>query len=217
MVLELHRQYVSKVKGYCVLGTAANGEEGLRQVAALKPRLVILDVFMPGLDGLNMLKQLRREGLDTDVIMVTAAHDVEAIQQCIQYGAVDYIIKPFTFQRLRKALLQYQQFRQRVQAGGTLSQHDVDALQGRRDEPGETELPKGLQQATLDTILSLLRRGSGYFTAADIADCLGVSRVTARRYLKYLCEHGCLATILSYGPVGRPLHKYKFNSHNSVL
>lgn len=212
MVLELHRQYVSKVKGYCVLGTAANGEEGLRQVVALKPRLVVLDVFMPGLDGLTMLKQLRREGVDVDVIMVTAAHDVEAIQQCIQYGAVDYIIKPFTFQRLRKALLQYQHFRQRVQAGGPLSQHDIDALQGRRGEQqSEPELPKGLQQATLETIFSLLQRSASYFTAADIAARVGVSRVTARRYLKYLCAQGCLATILSYGPVGRPLHKYKFN------
>ncbi|EAX47973.1 response regulator receiver and unknown domain protein [Thermosinus carboxydivorans Nor1] len=213
MVLELHRQYLSKVKGFNLTGWARDGEEGVNIIAKLQPHLAIVDIYMPGISGLDVLKHIRRQEWNTDVILVTAAHDTDSVQQGIQYGAVDYVIKPFTFTRFKKALETYRRYFCKLRTKEQLiSQKDIDMLKnnivGLSDK---SMLPKGLQQTTLDLIVELLRQKNGYFTVKEIASALGISRVTVKRYLNYLQEGGILKGMLSYGPVGRPLQKFLVN------
>jgi len=208
MVLELHRQYTNRIKEYSLVGCALNGEAGLKLVEEKKPHLAIVDIYMPGINGLEVLKYIRSQGWKTDVILVTAAHDAESVQQGIQYGAVDYIVKPFTFQRYKKALSSYRQYFNKLRfSEKSMSQEEIDALKsnviGNRPH-----LPKGLQQTTLDAIVEALQQNQGYFTAKEVSGSTGISRITVRRYLHYLLDNGWLKENMSYGPIGRPLQKY---------
>lgn len=213
LVLELHRQYIVRIKNFSLLGCARDGTEGLRLISKKQPHLAIIDIYMPGMSGLDLLKHIRKQGWNTDVILVTAAHDVESVQQGIQYGAADYIIKPFTFGRLKKALEHYRQYFNKLRCSDTsVSQTDIDRLKTNNClTDKKSALPKGLQQTTLNHVMGLLRDTSGYFTARDVATALGISRVTAKRYLNFLHENGCLQETLCYGPVGRPLQRFLVN------
>jgi response regulator of citrate/malate metabolism len=214
MVLELHRQYIGKMPEYKLVGCAQSGEEGQQQLQDLKPQLAIVDIYMPGINGLQLLKNIRGLGLNTDVILVTAAHDTESVQQGIQYGATDYIIKPFTYQRLRKSLLNYLRYYDKLHSSNRFSQKEVDMLKAggtKEEEVYNNDLPKGLQQSTLDLILNALKDKDGYFSILEVSDGLGISRVTVRRYVNYLKEIGWLQEMLSYGPVGRPSQKFMFS------
>ncbi len=216
MVLELHRQYISQVKGFKLTGQAANAAEGYDIIVKSRPQLVILDVYMPGESGIDLLRRVRAEGINLDVILVTAAHRSDTIQQGMQCGVVDYIIKPFTFQRFKKALKNYQQYHDRLKNIQQLCQRDIDCLKGAVSgeavasclEDLKDNIPKGLDKATLESVLYTISDQTGYFTASEISKLIGISRVTVRRYLNYLFDNGWLKGILSYGPVGRPLHKY---------
>ncbi|VBB07825.1 Hypothetical protein LUCI_3090 [Lucifera butyrica] len=226
MVLELHRQYTNKIKEYYLTGFSICGEDGLRLIEEKRPQLAIIDIYLPGINGLQVLKYIRSQGWNTDVILVTAAHDTESVQQGIQYGAVDYIVKPFTFQRYKKALSKYRQYFEKLHAGEKfMSQQEIDALKvnetGDRPDPAREinplksnaadntpGLPKGLQQTTLDMIVEVLQQKQGYFTAREISENTGISRITVKRYFNYLLDNGWLKAILSYGPIGRPLEKY---------
>lgn len=211
MVLELHRQYIGRVNGFSLLGCAADGDAGLRLIGRQRPHLAIVDIYMPGLSGLELLKHIRKQGWNTDVILVTAAHDADSVQQGIQYGATDYIIKPFTFPRFKKALEHYRNYFDKLRAGGKLiSQQDIDTLKAAAGQAAKTNaLPKGLQRTTLDLIVELLRNKNSYFTAPEIAATLGISRITVKRYLNFLRESGYLQETLAYGPVGRPQQKFQ--------
>lgn len=208
MVLELHRQYIARVKNFGLIGCAADGAVGLKLIGRTRPHLAIVDIYMPGMNGLELLKNIRSQGWNTDVILVTAAHDSESVQQGIQYGAIDYIIKPFTFPRFKKALEHYRDYFTKLRTGGKpVSQQDIDTL--KTDAGRQGALPKGLQRTTLELIVELLRHTSGYFTAREISAALGISRITVKRYLNFLQAGGCLEETLVYGPVGRPQQKYQ--------
>lgn len=216
MVLELHRQYIGQVKGFTVVGQARNASDGYGVIAKVRPQLLILDVYMPGQNGIELLRRLRAEGINVDVILVTASQYSETIQQGLQCGVVDYIIKPFTFQRFKKALRAYQRYIARIKNSQQLCQKDIDCLKGAgsvESAPNNLDdlkdnVPKGLDKSTLESVLKIVNQQPEYFTASEISKLVGISRVTIRRYLNFLHDNGWLKGILSYGPVGRPLHKY---------
>jgi len=213
MVLELHRQYIVKMPEYKLVGCAKSGEEGQKILDDLKPHLAIVDIYMPGITGLQLLKHIRNSGLSTDVILVTAAHDTESIQQGIQYGAADYIIKPFTYNRLRKSMINYLQYYNKLHASNMLCQKEVDLLKvtSREKEAIDNDLPKGLQHSTLNLIITKLKKKDDYFSIMEISDDLDISRVTVRRYINYLKDIGWLSEILTYGSVGRPSQNFMIN------
>ena len=78
-----------------VVGEASNGEEGLEVIRRYHPDLVITDIKMPKLDGIEMLRQLRAEGNDAYAIFLTAYSDFDYAQAAVRLGAVDYLLKPF--------------------------------------------------------------------------------------------------------------------------
>jgi len=211
MVMELHRQYIDRVNGFTLLGCAADGDAGMKLIGRQRPHLAVVDIYMPGLSGLELLKHIRKQGWNTDVILVTAAHDTDSVQQGIQYGATDYIIKPFTFARFKRALEQYRNYFNKLRVGTkSVSQQDIDTLKANSGLTAKKNaLPKGLQRTTLDLIVELLRHKSSYFTAPEVAATLGISRITVKRYLNFLQESGYLQETLAYGPVGRPQQKFQ--------
>ncbi|OLS96334.1 hypothetical protein BJF90_11295 [Pseudonocardia sp. CNS-004] len=205
-----HASYVERVRGFTTAATAASGAEALRALATTPVDLVLLDVHLPDTNGLEVLRRMRATGHTTDVIMVTRARDVAVVQAAVAFGATQYLVKPFTFSAVRRKLEGYLEYRERLGAGPVVAQDDVDELFGRLRTPVEAGgLPKGVSRESLDAVRAALEGGGGR-TAAEVADAVGASRVTARRYLEYLVETGLADRTARYGPTGRPQAEYRW-------
>ncbi|WP_028595015.1 response regulator [Paenibacillus assamensis] len=212
MVQEVNRQFVENVTGFRVEGIAGNGVEGLKLVRDLEPDLVFLDMFMPVQDGVETLRQIRAEALPVDVIVVTAAKDLPTVKNIMQKGVFDYVIKPFKFERIAAALEQYRAYRQALHEERHITQAELDAIlrsttTGFVLDAGAT-LPKGLQSSTMRQVIHLLQHQRSFLTAEEVADGVGLARVTARRYLEYLVQSGSVRLDIRYGSVGRPVNRY---------
>lgn len=208
-VAQLHRQYVEQVGGFEVIGTARTGADAIDQARRLRPDLILLDIYLPDMSGIDVLHQVRDAGLATDVITITAARDVATLRAAIQGGSVHYLIKPFTFNAFRERLQSYAVIHGRLAAGADTDQDEVDRLYGLLRTGREGQLPKGLSAATRDLVLETLEATSEALSAADVARDAGLSRVTARRYLEYLTEAGQLQLTMQYGAPGRPAHRFR--------
>ena len=90
--------------GCAVVGEAADGMEGLEVIRASQPDLIVTDIKMPRLDGIEMVRQLREEGNRAHVIILTAYSDFSYAQAAVKLGAVDYLLKPFQDGALEEAV-----------------------------------------------------------------------------------------------------------------
>jgi two-component system response regulator DctR len=210
MVREVHRQFIEKIEGFIIVGIASNGIEGVKLVKECKPDLAIIDIYMPHLGGVEMVRELRSECFSIDVIVVTAASDIETVHLVLQQGAIDYIMKPFTFERIKKSLENYRLYRQRLIEKKTLRQDELDQLLFfDSKEADELEsLPKGLNSNTLTKITTFISHEKIPVSADEVAESIGMARVTARRYLEYLEKEGKVKIHIHYGGVGRPVNRY---------
>ena len=173
-----------------------------------KPDLLILDVYMPEVDGVSVLSLLRKSDIPVDVIMVTAAGDTETVARIMRQGVIDYIVKPFKFERYRAALESYLDFRKKLSHKSTLSQNDLDTMLSVKTE-SQQDTPKNFHVQTMNSIIDFMLSHPEALSAEEVAAGTGVSRVTARRYLEYLVTQGRLQMLLDYVAVGRPIHRFK--------
>ncbi|QGG58347.1 response regulator [Paenibacillus sp. B01] len=213
---EIHRRFVGKVDGFEAAGVATDGRQALELLDILQPDLVLLDLFLPHVDGLELLRRIRAGHPRTGVIMVTAAKELHRVREAIEGGVFDYLLKPVIFDRLQETLLGFRSYRERMaelEAAGALGQSEIDTLLRLREPVVErgrpTGYPKGIDQLTLDKVSGLLGEEEGPLTAPLLSARLGISRSTARRYLEYLVSAGRLQADLAYGSVGRPERVYR--------
>ncbi len=209
VVGDINREFAERIEGFHVVGVAKTAAAAVEAVQRTRPDLVLLDIYMPDGDGIQVLKEIRRLDGDVDVIPVTAARSSAVVKELVRNGAVGYIVKPFKFERFAAALQAYRRWRASLEGESTLSQAEVDRLRRVLVAPQQDELPKGLDHLTLKAITDLLERRREFLTAEEVAEEVGASRVTARRYLEYLAEIGQAEVRLSYGAVGRPVRRYQ--------
>lgn len=211
MTASIHRSYVDRVPGFETVGEAHTGTDALAQVRSLQPDLILLDIYLPDMTGLDVLRRLREEGSPhVDVIAVTAAKDVETLRSAIRRGVVHYLVKPFFFDTLRERLESYAAHRSRLERLTEPKQADIDHVFSLLRSHGRTSLPKGISAPTLAKVIDSVRATGGDSTAANVADQAGISRGTARRYLEYLAATGAVELSLRYGATGRPEHLYRW-------
>lgn len=213
-IAEVNHKYLSQIDGFEVVGIATSQHEAEIQVDILKPQLVLLDVYLPDGNGLDILRYLRQQQHQCDVILITADRDVDTLQQAMRGGVVDYLLKPVIFSRLESALNKYKHRLTGFEQASSLNQGLVDKMFQPPSLDGEgnqhtLRLPKGIDGMTLDKIRCLFKQENGQLTADEAGDKIGASRTTARRYLEYLITTGELVADLSYGTVGRPERSYK--------
>lgn len=206
MVAELNRRYLAKVEGFRLHSIVDDCSQALKLLAAETIDLVLVDIFMPGMNGLEMLTKIREAGHGVDVIMVTAARDAGSVKQALRLGAVDYLIKPFEFDRLQVALQQYKVRVEGLHRRDTVCQRDIDAQLLERQS--RSDLPKGLDKHTLQLIKGAIDRIRTPFTVEELTKEVGISRVTLRKYLEHLEAGGTVTAELVYGSVGRPVNRY---------
>ncbi len=216
MVASLNRHYVEQIDGFTVSGSAGNTAEAIEFLSKTKIDLVLLDIHMPGMNGIEFLGLLREQQQDLDVILITAASEIDQIQQALRLGAADYLIKPFEFSRFQEALMQYENNYHKLHGKKRVSQQELDRVLRRKNTADSTPvnlqaLPKGLTKATLHTINRvILANQAEYFSTDELAKAVDISRVSVRKYLKFLTEIGYLEEDLIYG-VGRPIYQYHLN------
>ncbi|MFG3439559.1 response regulator [Nonomuraea sp. NPDC047897] len=208
---EAHRVYVERVPGFRVAGVARSGGEALRFLRSTPVDLILLDLYLPDMHGLEVCRAARAGGLLCDVIAVTSARDLAMVRSAVTLGVTQYLLKPFAFAALQEKLTRYARFR--GEAGEIVGQGDVDRFLGTLR--GTTELPKGMTQDTLDTVVAELRARPEGVSAQAVGASAGVSRVTARRYLEYLVELGAAVRFPQYGGVGRPELLYRMPTESS--
>ncbi|MEK6215522.1 MAG: response regulator, partial [Vibrio fluvialis] len=201
---------LNQIGGFEVVGIATSQAEAELQLDVLKPDLVLLDVYLPDGTGLDILQWVRGRNECCDIILITAARDVETLQQAMRGGVVDYLLKPVMFPRLEAALNKYQARQVELGRVADLDQGMVDKMltAHTQSEPGQQRLPKGIDSVTLDKIRHLFRQPVS-LTADEAGERIGASRTTARRYLEYLIGSGELEADVRYGSVGRPERSYK--------
>ncbi|MBP1934715.1 response regulator [Ammoniphilus resinae] len=211
MVAELNKRYLEQVEGYRIRATAGSVQDALKILDNQEIDLVLLDIFMPGSNGLELIREIRRKGNGVDVIVITAASDVQTIQQALRLGAVDYLVKPFEFERLKKSLTAYREEKRLFTEREALSQQELDQKVFFRERSTTTpELPKGLTRATMKIVWEHIEAmGDTYFSTEELARKVGISRVSMRKYLHFLGEIQLLDVEISYGSVGRPVYKYR--------
>ncbi|MEV4575613.1 response regulator [Nonomuraea jabiensis] len=211
MVAKVNSGFVSQVDGFRVIGTASTGEQALDRIAALRPDLVLLDLYLPDLFGLEVITRMRAAGHDCDVIVISAARELDAVRGAARRGVSNYLLKPFDFDDLRVRLERYAA--QRAALGTTVitSQADVDRLLAAGGSPAPAALPKGMSVETAELVKRVLTETGGTLSATECATQVGISRVSARRYLEHLTAIGAAEVSLRYGSTGRPERRYRWH------
>ncbi len=205
-VAGLHREFVERCEGFGVAGVALTARQAIDMNRELVPDLILLDLYLPDDHGLDVVERLRADS-QADVIVITAARDVPNIRAAMQHGALFYIVKPFRFAAFRERLDAYARLRATLTHSPVLSQADIDDAFGTLRTMAR-DLPKGLSAQTLFAIERTLQETDQTLSSEAVAHVVGVSRVTARRYLIYLVESGRAEVHSEYGTPGRPKHLY---------
>ncbi|MCL7748875.1 response regulator [Halalkalibacter alkaliphilus] len=217
-VAEITRQFVEKVEGFKVIDIVKTGEEArqvLKRLTTL-PDLILLDVYIPDVHGLELFWEIRKEYQSIDLIMMTAAKEVSTIEETLRGGIFDYIVKPVEFSRFKQTLDQYYEQRSVLASKESMEQEEIDQLtrfsvqkQTSPNIEAVDNLPKGIDRLTLDKIKSIMERNrENGLTAVQVGKEIGASRSTARRYLEYLVSIKELLAEQKYGDVGRPERRY---------
>jgi two-component system, CitB family, response regulator MalR len=209
MVAELNKRYVELVDGFKVVSVVHDALEVLSIIDKIDIDLVLLDIFLPKLNGLDLLTQIRAKSKSVDVILVTAARDNATIMQALRFGAIDYIIKPFDFERLSSALLNYKELLQVMKKENLIDQVHLDNYLLYKEHTNEMHLPKGIDKNTLKSVWQQIKQADSiFFSTEEIAIQVGISRVSMRKYLDFLKDLELLNLQLVYGTVGRPQYRY---------
>jgi response regulator of citrate/malate metabolism len=209
-VSRLHVKFTEKMDGFEVIGIANDLDDAFDMVELFKPDLILLDIFFPFGSGLDFLRDIRGKGSQADVILITAAREAQSIQEAMHGGAFDYIVKPVIFERFKKSLQRFSDYRRELGQDTAFDQGCIDHLLDRGIETGKfkSELPKGIDSLTLEKVVNVLDNSSDSLTAEEVAHRIGASRNTGRRYLEYLVSIGSLKVDIDYGTIGRPEKKF---------
>jgi response regulator of citrate/malate metabolism len=212
MVARIHVGFVDRVDGFEVVGVAHSGAEAAEAVARLTPDLLLLDLYLPDRFGLDLLADLRSGPHPCDAIVITAAKEGEAVRSAVRLGVSDYLLKPFGFPDLEERLHRYAAQRQLLDRTEVRGQEDVDrAFVGPARAPGPSApLPKGMSAETARLVEDALRGADTAVSATEVAEAVGLSRVSARRYLEHLVATGRADVRLRYGSTGRPERRYRW-------
>ncbi|WP_205753568.1 response regulator [Arthrobacter ruber] len=220
-VAGIHTGFLLAHGAFDVVGAAHTGARALELAEALRPRLVLLDIHLPDMTGIDVLRTLRnRPGEPLDVIAITAARELDTVRAAVAGGVLHYLVKPFSAAVLGQRLDSYVAYRRELDThaadgSAALDQGRIDQLlrttagsgAGGAGAPSGTATivtPKGLSAPTLEAVMLDLRGHGRGTSASDVAERLGMARVSARRYLEFLVSRGQARIVPQYGSAGRP-------------
>ncbi|WP_394231918.1 response regulator [Niallia oryzisoli] len=210
-VAEIHEKFLKRFTEVAVVGRALNGEQTLQILSEHSPDLLLLDVYMPDMLGADLLPLIRERFPKVSIIMITAATEKSFIEKALSYGVDNYLIKPVNREKFNEVMLDYIKKYSLLSSKQEVDQHYVDQLFGHKKPKmvkKHTGLPKGIDEITLGKVKTILLHQKQGLSAEEVGNEMGVSRITARRYLEYLTSIRETKAEVVYGTVGRPERKY---------
>lgn len=211
MVAAINKKYLLRNEDVNVAKIFSNGHDALQYLEANPVDLALVDVYMPQLSGIDLLRLIREKQISVDVIMITAANDSQSIDIALKLGIIDYLIKPFEFDRFQQAIQKYFakiNFMDK-KMDSLVSQTELDQMLNKTSILQHSSLEKGMQQKTLDLIRHFMEKHRGMtFSNDQIAQQIGLSRVTVHRYLNFLESQKLVDSSIDYETKGRPGIKY---------
>ncbi len=210
-IAEIQSRFIDKIEGFEVVGIGNSIAESEEIIDVFRPDLVLLDVFFPDGNGVDLMWKIRRSYKNIDVIFITAAKEVETLQEAIRGGAFDYVLKPMTFSRFQSTLNKFFEHRHKFEKITSLDQTEVDQIIHPAQDNVQTDvrMPKSINALTLERVedeVSKLDKDGVNAEAMGLQ--IGISRTTARRYLEFLVSKGKVKPSLVYGSVARPESLY---------
>lgn len=210
MVALINRKYLERIGGMDIYGPLALEEEVLDLLKREEIDLILLDMYLPQKSGLEILKSIRVNQHFIDVIMITAANGGLEVKEAYAYGVIDYLMKPFEFERFQIAIEKHLKRKSWLLEKNVIKQEDIDS--GHHHIDASIHLPKGLNKRTLDKIIEFLKEDeTKVWTLRELAKKIEISNVTIKKYMDYLEEVEVVHVSLTSGQVGRPEHIYKVN------
>ena len=214
LIAEAHRTYLTRLQGFTVVGLAHTARDAMRIASEAESPvdLVLLDLGLPDASGIALASALSGLRPAPDIIAITSERDLEMVRAAVAHGALAYLLKPFTFAAFRDRLERYRRYRSALPAGtDAASQAEVDRALGElRISTDKSVAPKGAAPATTNEIARAVRDRADGLTADEAAKLVGVSRVTAWRYLERLADDGTVTRVTEYGKTGRPSTRYQW-------
>ena len=212
-VSNIWSEFTERIPGFVVSHEARNGKDAFRFLNETPVDLIIMDIYMPEMDGVQLLHEIRKQDWPLEVIVISAAKEAAVIRRFIRLGVLDYIIKPCPFKRFKTGLTKFldiqKQFESQQIEQAVLDAHFHGPILS--NENSLRSLPKGLQQITLEKIIGVFMENPFAQSAEEIANLTGLSIATVQRYLRHLTNENELRKELTYGSKGRPEHKYSLN------
>lgn len=217
LIAEAHRTYLGRLEGFSAAAVVHTARDAMQTAAGAAASdapidLVLLDLGLPDASGISLASALAGLRPAPDIIAITSERDLEMVRAAVAHGALAYLLKPFTFAAFRERLERYQRYRTALPAGvDAASQAEVDrALAELRVAADKSVAPKGAAPQTNDDIARAVRDNVDGVTADKVANTVGVSRVTAWRYLERLADDGTVTRHTDYGGTGRPKTRYQW-------
>lgn len=223
LIAQAHQVFTERLEGFTCVGVARTVREAVRtlqahQAAGEPVDLVLLDIGLPDASGIEVAVASHHLRPAPDIIVISAARDLAVVRDAVSRGAALYLLKPFTFASFRERLESYRTFRESLigpsaGSGPAVSQSDVDrAVESLRAPASRGAMQKGAAMETSDAIARHLTDAGQGCTAAEVAAGVGVSRVTAWRYLERLADDGRVTRDTEYGRAGRPQVRYGWSN-----
>lgn len=210
MVRNINKGFLKKIDGTFEIHEAENIQRAKELIDSMEPDLVLLDVYLGHDYGPDLLAWIRAMGHDMDVLLITADNSAETVEKAFRFGSIDYLIKPFSFERFKEAIQKVVQRRSQLSNRAPLNQEHIDSMTSALPQQGQKPMDKGINERTYDLILAALRGSGKPMTATEIGEATDLARVTVRRYLEHMVQEGIAREMLHYGKVGRPQKTYVF-------
>ncbi|RJS95250.1 response regulator [Salinisphaera sp. Q1T1-3] len=212
MVSRLNAQYLARLRDTRLVGQCRDAVSALARLRADTVDLVLLDVYLGRRSGLEIAEWLAANRPGVDIILITAASELETVQSARRLGVSDYLVKPFAFERFAEAVDTVTRRRRALaRLHGPADQQALDAVfRAQPRSAAADDLPKGLTAPTLARVVgSIIAHDAMRFSTDEIAEAAGMSRVSLRKYLRHLVSRGLLSEEFAYGAVGRPAFVYR--------
>lgn len=210
MVRMLTVKFIRSLNKFHLVGDFGTSSEALDYFKSNDADLLILDMFLPDMRGLELLKELRKKEIWCDVIFVTASNSSKDIEQAFHLGITDYLVKPFSFDRLKESLDRCIAINENFRSKKELTQREIDKYH-LIDDSNTTDSIKGIQNSTLTKILNIITGNPSHeWSVREVSDKSDISIVTVKKYLDHLVKTGRITSHLCYKSVGRPQFLYKF-------
>ena len=209
-IAEVHNFYLQRMNRFRPVGVATTVAEARNMIRILKPKLILLDNFLPDGKGIELLKELTSVTHPADVIFITAASDMDTVREAVRCGVFDYLLKPIAYDRMEGSLERYLKYISSLKASDNVNQRHVDELFNFQAKTQHLEaLPKGIDELTLEKLKEIYLQHDQAYTAESLGKAIGISKTTARRYLEYCVTSGFLEAQILHGKVGRPERIYQ--------